>query len=126
MTILTQFIYNDNKKEEVTTLNGNLRSIAFYILLVILPTFGISAAFYAYHTYQMQKENKQAAHTALFLYRGYLDHIGKAISALEMLAIVVNIETENTNEIQQILHDTDEKDKHFSGLYYFYLFNIFC
>ncbi|WP_440898719.1 DUF3149 domain-containing protein [Bacillus cereus] len=119
MTILTQFIYNDTKKEGVTTLNRNLRSIALYILLVILPTLGIGVTFYSYHTYQMQKENKLAAHTVLFLYRDYLDHhIGEAISALEMLAMVVNTETENTKGIQQILQDTDEKDGHFSGLYY--------
>ncbi|WP_179861658.1 DUF3149 domain-containing protein [Bacillus pseudomycoides] len=65
-------------------MNGKLRSITFYILLVILPTLGIGATFYSYHTYQMQQENKQAAHTVLFLYRDYLDHrIGEAISALE-------------------------------------------
>lgn len=96
-----------------------LRSLIFYILLVILPTLGIGVIFYSYHTYQMQKENKQAAHTVLFLYRDYLDHhIGEAISALEMLAMVVNTETENTNGIQQIFHDTDERDERFSGLYY--------
>ncbi|MGH1141929.1 histidine kinase [Bacillus pseudomycoides] len=106
-------------KKGVAILNGKLRSITFYILLVILPTLGIGATFYSYHTYQMQQENKQAAHTVLFLYRDYLDHrIGEAISALEMLAMVVNTETENTNGIQQILHDTDEKDERFSGLYY--------
>ncbi|MFJ8527278.1 DUF3149 domain-containing protein [Bacillus sp. NPDC094106] len=98
-------------------MNGNLRSIAFYILLVILPTLGIGATLYSYHSYQMQQENKQAAHTALFLYRDYLDHhIGEAMSALEMLAMVVS--TENMDGIKQIVHDTDEKDERFSGLYY--------
>ena len=98
-------------------MNGNLRSIAFYILLVILPTLGIGATLYSYHSYQMQQDNKQAAHTALFLYRDYLDHhLGEAMSALEMLAMVVS--TENMDGIKQIVHDTDEKDERFSGLYY--------
>ncbi|PEB50345.1 histidine kinase [Bacillus pseudomycoides] len=98
-------------------MNGNLRSIAFYILLVILPTLGIGATLYSYHSYHMQQENKQTAHTALFLYRDYLDrHLGEAMSALEMLAMVVS--TENMDGIKQIVHDTDEKDERFSGLYY--------
>ncbi|WP_459500945.1 DUF3149 domain-containing protein [Bacillus sp. C1] len=100
-------------------MNGKLRSVTIYVLLVILPTLGIGLTFYSYHTYQMKKENKQAAHTVLFLYRDYLaHHIGQAISALEMLAMVVHTETGNTNGIQQILQETDEKEKRFSGLYY--------
>ncbi len=63
------------------------QSIIVYILLVILPTIGIGATFYSYHTYKMKQENKLSAHTVLFLYRDYLDHhLGEAISALDMLA----------------------------------------
>ena len=95
------------------------QSIILYILLVILPTIGIGATFYSYHTYKMEQENKLAAHTVLFLYRDYLDHhLGEAISALEMLAKVVGTETGNTNGIKQIVHDTDGNDERFSGIYY--------
>ncbi|PEY35709.1 histidine kinase [Bacillus cereus] len=100
-------------------MNRNLRNIILYILLAILPTLGIGTVLYSYHTYQMQQANKLAAHTALFVYRDYLDHhIGEAISALEMLSMVVNTETENMTGIEQILRDTDERDKRFSGLYF--------
>ena len=96
-----------------------LQSIVFYILLVILPTIGIGAIFFSYHTYQMKQANKLSAHTVLFLYRDYLDHhLGEAISALEMLAKVVGTETGNINGIKQIVHDTDGNDERFSGLYY--------
>ncbi|EMY4795196.1 TPA: DUF3149 domain-containing protein [Bacillus pacificus] len=94
-------------------------SIVIYILLVILPTIGIGATFYSYHSYKMKQENKQVAHTVLFLYRDYLDHhLGEAISALEMLAKVVGTETGNINGMKEIVHDTDGNDAHFSGLYY--------
>ncbi|MGR5927321.1 DUF3149 domain-containing protein [Bacillus pacificus] len=94
-------------------------SIVIYILLVILPTIGIGATFYSYHSYKMKQENKQVAHTVLFLYRDYLDHhLGGAISALEMLAKVVGTETGNINGMKEIVHDTDGNDAHFSGLYY--------
>ena len=94
-------------------------SIVLYILLVILPTIGIGATFYSYHSYKMKQENKQVAHTVLFLYRDYLDHhLGEAISALEMLAKVVGTETGNINGMKEIVHDTDGNDAHFSGLYY--------
>ncbi|KFM98736.1 DUF3149 domain-containing protein [Bacillus clarus] len=100
-------------------MKGKLQSTAFYILLVILPTIGIGMIFYSYHTYKMQQENKQAAHTVLFLYRDYLDHhLGEAISALEMLAKVVGTETGNLNGIKQVVHDTDGNGERFSGLYY--------
>lgn len=109
----------DNKKEGVFVLNGKFRNIILYILLVIVPTLGISVTLYSYHTYEMQQKNKEAAHTALFVYRDYLDHhIGEAISALEMLAMVVSTETENLEGIQQILRDTDGTDQRFSGIYY--------
>ncbi|EJP88137.1 DUF3149 domain-containing protein [Bacillus cereus] len=95
------------------------QSIIIYILLVILPTIGIGATFYSYHTYKMKQENKLSAHTVLFLYRDYLDHhLGEAISALDMLAKVVGTETGNINGIKQIVHDTDGNDARFSGLYY--------
>ncbi|KAB2491269.1 DUF3149 domain-containing protein [Bacillus cereus] len=95
------------------------QSIIVYILLVILPTIGIGATFYSYHTYKMKQENKLSAHTVLFLYRDYLDHhLGEAISALDMLAKVVGTETGNINGIKQIVHDTDGNDARFSGLYY--------
>ncbi|HGH7179983.1 DUF3149 domain-containing protein [Bacillus cereus] len=95
------------------------QSIVLYILLVILPTIGIGATFYSYHTYKMKQENKLSAHTVLFLYRDYLDHhLGEAISALEMLAKIVGTETGNMNGIKQIVHDTDGNDERFSGLYY--------
>ena len=94
-------------------------SIVLYILLVILPTTGIGATFYSYHSYKMKQENKQVAHTVLFLYRDYLDHhLGEAISALEMLAKVVGTETGNINGMKEIVHDTDGNDARFSGLYY--------
>ncbi|MDP7990926.1 DUF3149 domain-containing protein [Bacillus sp. MHSD_36] len=94
-------------------------SIVLYILLVILPTIGIGATFYSYHSYKMKQENKLSAHTVLFLYRDYLDyHLGEAISALEMLAKVVETETGNINGIKEIVHDTDKNDARFSGLYY--------
>ncbi len=94
-------------------------SIVLYILLVILPTIGIGATFYSYHSYKMKQENKQVAHTVLFLYRDYLDHhLGEAISALEMLAKVVGTETGNINGMKEIVHDTDGSDARFSGLYY--------
>ncbi len=107
------------KKEGVPNLKVKLQSIVFYILLVILPTIGIGATFFSYHTYQMNEKNKQSAHTVLFLYRDYLDHhLGEAISALEMLAKVVGTETGNINGIKQIVYDTDGNDERFSGLYY--------
>ena len=91
------------------------QSIIVYILLVILPTIGIGATFYSYHTYKMKQENKLSAHTVLFLYRDYLDHhLGEAISALDMLAKVVGTETGNINGIKQIVHDTDGNDARFS------------
>lgn len=94
-------------------------SIVLYILLVILPTTGIGATFYSYHSYKMKQENKQVAHTVLFLYRDYLDHhLGEAISALEMLTKVVGTETGNINGMKEIVHDTDGNDARFSGLYY--------
>ncbi|MBG9841651.1 MULTISPECIES: DUF3149 domain-containing protein [Bacillus cereus group] len=94
-------------------------SIVLYILLVILPTIGIGATFYSYHSYKMKQENKQIAHTVLFLYRDYLDHhLGEAISALEMLSKVVGTETGNINGMKEIVHDTDGNDARFSGLYY--------
>ncbi|KXY79510.1 DUF3149 domain-containing protein [Bacillus sp. FSL W7-1294] len=94
-------------------------SIVIYILLVILPTIGIGATFYSYHSYKMKQENKQIAHTVLFLYRDYLDHhLGEAISALEMLSKVVGTETGNINGMKEIVHDTDGNDARFSGLYY--------
>ncbi|WP_242142502.1 MULTISPECIES: DUF3149 domain-containing protein [unclassified Bacillus cereus group] len=100
-------------------MSKKLRGTTLYILLVILPTIGIGVTFYSYHTYQMKEENKQAAHTILFVYRDYLDHhIGEAISALEMLAMVVSTETGNRNGIKQVLHETDTNDERFSGLYY--------
>ncbi|PKJ56300.1 DUF3149 domain-containing protein [Bacillus sp. SN10] len=95
------------------------RSIVLYILLVILPTIGIGATFYSYHSYKMKQENKRVAHTVLFLYRDYLDHhLGEAISALEMLSKVVGTETGNINGMKEIVHDTDGNDARFSGLYY--------
>ena len=94
-------------------------SIVLYILLVILPTIGIGATFYSYHSYKMKQENKRVAHTVLFLYRDYLDrHLGEAISALEMLSKVVGTETGNINGMKEIVHDTDGNDARFSGLYY--------
>ncbi|PIE95692.1 histidine kinase [Bacillus fungorum] len=94
-------------------------SIVLYILLVILPTIGLGATFYSYHSYKMKQENKLSAHTVLFLYRDYLDyHLGEAISALEMLSKVVGTETGNINGVKQIVHDTDGNDARFSGLYY--------
>ncbi|ABS21385.1 DUF3149 domain-containing protein [Bacillus cytotoxicus] len=100
-------------------MSKKLRGTTLYILLVILPTIGIGVTFYSYHTYQMKEENKQATHTVLFVYRDYLDHhIGEAISALEMLAMVVSTETGNRNGIKQVLHETDTNDERFSGLYY--------
>ncbi|WP_242265176.1 DUF3149 domain-containing protein [Bacillus cereus group sp. BfR-BA-01422] len=94
-------------------------SIVIYILLVILPTIGIGATFYSYHSYKMKQENKRVAHTVLFLYRDYLDHhLGEAISALEMLSKVVGTETGNINGMKEIVHDTDGNDARFSGLYY--------
>jgi len=100
-------------------LKFKFHSIVIYILLVILPTIGIGATFYSYHSYKMKQENKQVAHTVLFLYRDYLDHhLGEAISALEMLAKVVGTETGNINGMKEIVHDTDGNDAHFSGLYY--------
>lgn len=67
----------------------------------------------------MKQENKQIAHTVLFLYRDYLDHhLGEAISALEMLSKVVGTETGNINGMKEIVHDTDGNDARFSGLYY--------
>lgn len=107
------------KKEGVPHLKVKFQSIIIYILLVILPTIGIGATFYSYHTYKMKQENKLSAHTVLFLYRDYLDHhLGEAISALDMLAKVVGTETGNINGIKQIVHDTDGNDARFSGLYY--------
>ena len=89
-------------------------SIVLYILLVILPTTGIGATFYSYHSYKMKQENKQVAHTVLFLYRDYLDHhLGEAISALEMLTKVVGTETGNINGMKEIVHDTDGNDARF-------------
>ncbi|MGG3758359.1 DUF3149 domain-containing protein [Bacillus anthracis] len=94
-------------------------NIVLYILLVILPTIGIGATFYSYHSYKMKQENKRIAHTVLFLYRDYLDHhLGEAISALEMLSKVVGTETGNINGMKEIVHDTDGNDARFSGLYY--------
>ncbi|HDR7796941.1 TPA: DUF3149 domain-containing protein [Bacillus tropicus] len=94
-------------------------SIVLYILLVILPTIGIGATFYSYHSYKMKQENKRVAHTVLFLYRDYLDHhLGEAISALEMLSKVIGTETGNINGMKEIVHDTDGNDARFSGLYY--------
>lgn len=95
------------------------QSIVLYILLVILPTIGIGATFYSYHSYKMKQENKRVAHTVLFLYRDYLDHhLGEAISALEMLSKVIGTETGNINGMKEIVHDTDGNDARFSGLYY--------
>ena len=53
-------------KEGVPNLKFKFHSIVLYILLVILPTTGIGATFYSYHSYKMKQENKQVAHAVLF------------------------------------------------------------
>lgn len=107
------------KTEGVAILNVNLRNTFIYILFVILPTLCISALFFSYHKYTMQRENEQAAHTVVFLYRDYLDrYLGEATSALEMLAMVISAKANDNNQIQQVLQNADERDPRFSGLYY--------
>lgn len=101
-------------------MKGKLRSILLYFSLVILPTLGISTLFFSYHWHKMQQESKETAHSALFLYRDYLDHhIGEAISALEMLAMVFSAKAPTSDEeIAQLLQGTDKTDGRFSGFYY--------
>ncbi|HDX9579877.1 TPA: histidine kinase [Bacillus pseudomycoides] len=100
-------------------MNVKLRNTFIYILLVILPTLCISSILFLYEKYTMEKENKQAAHTVIFLYRDHLDrYLGEATSALEMLAMVIGAKSQNDPEIQQVLHSTDRTDERFDGLYY--------
>lgn len=101
-------------------MKGKLRSILLYFSLVILPTLGISTLFFSYHWHKMHQENKETAHSVLFLYRDYLDHhIGEASSALEMLAMVFSAKAPTSNEeIAQLLQGTSKTDERFSGLYY--------
>lgn len=113
------FLYNKNKNKRRSILNVKLRRIFIYIFLVILPTLCISSLLFLHEKYTMEKENKQAAHSVVFLYRDYLDrYLGEATSALEMLALVISTKAQNDTEIQQVLHSTDGTDERFNGLYY--------
>ncbi len=107
------------KTKGAAILNVKLRNTFLYISLVILPTLCISSILFLHQKYTLEKENKQAAHTVVFLYKDYLDrYLGEATSALEMLAMVISAKAQNDNEIQQVLHGTDESDERFTGLYY--------
>ncbi|KAA0546669.1 GHKL domain-containing protein [Bacillus sp. BGMRC 2118] len=97
----------------------SIKGLFLYITIVILPTVILSSYFIYKELNDNQEDLIVDAERTANLYKNQLDRlIGETEAGIEMLAKVINTKSNNLNEIETILVESNKEDPRFAGFYY--------